>query len=73
MLFDLIINIIKNQNFIQPWAVFTFIFLIAWTGQFVGHKHEGKKPSFLTNMVFLLIGPAWILSFLFRKMGISER
>lgn len=36
------------------------VFVIAWIGQFVGHKIEGAKPSFLTDIQFLLVGPAWV-------------
>lgn len=36
------------------------VFVIAWIGQFVGHKLEGKKPSFFEDLQFLLIGPAWV-------------
>lgn len=36
------------------------IFVIAWIGQFIGHKLEGKKPSFFKDLQFLLIGPLWI-------------
>jgi len=36
------------------------LFVVAWIGQFVGHKIEGKKPSFLKDLQFLLIGPAWV-------------
>ena len=37
------------------------IFVIAWIGQFYGHKIEGKKPSFLKDVQFLLIGPIWVI------------
>lgn len=37
------------------------IFIAAWVGQFIGHKIEGKKPSFFQDVFFLLIGPLWIL------------
>ena len=47
------------------------IFVVAWIGQFIGHKIEGKKPSFLQDMQFLLIGPAWLMHFIFKKMGIG--
>jgi len=67
----LAIDRILNQNVFPAWAVFTVIFVAAWIGQFMGHKHEGKKPSFLTDLVFLLIGPAWILGFIYRKLGIK--
>ena len=46
------------------------IFLLAWIAQFVGHKIEGKKPSFLEDIQFLLIGPLWLLGFIYRKFGI---
>ena len=45
------------------------VFVLAWIAQFVGHKLEGKKPSFLTDLVYLLIGPAWVLAKLYRKLG----
>ena len=47
------------------------IFIIAWFLQFICHKIEGKKPSFLKDIQFLLIGPAWLLSFIFKKLQIS--
>lgn len=37
------------------------IFVLAWIGQFIGHKIEGKKPSFLKDLQFLLIGPIWVI------------
>lgn len=45
------------------------VFVLAWIAQFVGHKIEGKKPSFLTDLTYLLIGPAWVLAKLYRRMG----
>jgi uncharacterized membrane protein YGL010W len=47
------------------------VFVVAWIGQFVGHKLEGRKPSFLTDVTYLLIGPAWVLAKLFRRLGIA--
>lgn len=43
------------------------IFVIAWIGQFYGHKLEGKKPSFFKDLQFLLIGPAWVFEKLLKK------
>ncbi len=45
------------------------VFVVAWIGQFVGHKIEGRKPSFLTDLTYLLIGPIWVLNKLYRKLG----
>ena len=48
------------------------VFVVAWIAQFVGHSslYEGKKPSFFTDLRYLLIGPAWVLSKLYRKLGL---
>ena len=43
------------------------IFILAWIGQFYGHKLEGKKPSFFKDLQFLLIGPAWVFEKLLTK------
>lgn len=48
------------------------IFVIAWVGQFVGHGIEGKKPSFLKDIQFLLIGPAWLMNFIFRSVDLKK-
>ena len=41
------------------------VFAVAWIGQFYGHHIEGKKPSFINDLQFLLIGPAWVIQNLF--------
>ena len=46
------------------------VFVLAWIGQFIGHAVEGRKPKFLQDLQFLLIGPAWILRFVYRGVGI---
>jgi uncharacterized membrane protein YGL010W len=53
------------------WKICLVIFVLAWIGQFIGHKIEGQKPSFFKDVVFLLIGPAWLLHFLYKKLRIE--
>ena len=50
------------------------VFVVAWVGQFVGHKIEGKKPSFFKDLQFLLIGPIWVLASTNtpRKLGVTD-
>lgn len=48
------------------------VFILAWIGQFIGHKIEGRKPSFLQDISFLLIGPLWVNRFLLQKLGWKE-
>ena len=50
------------------WKICLIIFVLAWIGQFIGHKIEKKKPSFLKDILFLLIGPAWLLSKVYKKV-----
>jgi len=51
-------------------VIYIAVFVGAWIGQFIGHKIEGQKPSFFEDLQFLLIGPAWLLSFIYKKFGI---
>ena len=53
----------------EVWKICGVVFVTAWIGQFIGHKIEGKKPSFFKDVVFLLIGPAWLMSMVYRKIG----
>jgi len=57
--------------FISKFYLSLIIFVIAWFGQFYGHKIEGKKPSFFKDIQFLLIGPLWLLSKIYRQYDIS--
>ena len=46
------------------------IFVGAWILQFIGHKIEGKKPSFFEDIQYLWVGPLFVLSKLFGKLGV---
>lgn len=52
------------------WVISLGIFIIAWIIQFIGHKIEGKKPSFFKDVQFLMIGPAWLMHFIYKKIGV---
>jgi len=52
------------------WESCLAIFVVSWIGQFIGHKIEGKKPSFLDDLRFLLIGPIWLLHFVLNKLSL---
>jgi uncharacterized membrane protein YGL010W len=47
------------------------VFVAAWLGQFIGHHIEGKKPSFFDDLRFLLIGPLFVLSILYRRIRLA--
>ena len=68
--------------FLNRWIYFRFggesllwlgvgVFVVAWIGQFIGHQIEGKRPSFLTDLVYLLVGPLWTLGKLYRRLDIG--
>jgi len=48
------------------------VFVVAWIGQFIGHQFEGRRPSFLTDLSYLLIGPAWLMAKLLRALGFKQ-
>jgi uncharacterized membrane protein YGL010W len=64
------VRLIHESALAPLWLVSVIIFAVAWIGQFYGHKVEGKKPSFFKDVQFLLIGPAWLMHFVYRKLGI---
>ncbi len=69
----MLVVILALQSFGQMvlLSTVTSLFIVAWIFQFWGHQIEGKKPSFFKDVQFLLIGPLWVLAFLFRKAGIQ--
>ena len=58
---------------LKLWQFSLIVFIIAWIFQFIGHKIEGQKPSFIEDLQFLLIGPIWLLHFIFKKIGIPYK
>lgn len=51
------------------WKCALTVFVTAWVAQFIGHHLEGKRPSFLTDLVYLLVGPVWVLAKAYRRLG----
>lgn len=58
-------------NTTELLIIYIVAFVFAWIAQFIGHEIEGKKPKFIEDIQFLLIGPAWLLSFIYKKLNIS--
>ena len=52
-------------------VVSVVVFVAAWIGQFVGHAIEGSRPSFVEDVRSFLVGPAWLLGFVYRRLGIG--
>lgn len=70
MMFFSILCLIGNYYISKVFPLFYFsllIFVVAWIGQFYGHKIEGKKPSFFKDLQYLLIGPAWVINNVFKN------
>ncbi len=65
------VNLIVKADLLPLWSIMLIIFVLSWIAQFIGHNHEGKKPSFLKDIQFLMIGPAWTLSHLFDAFKIK--
>jgi uncharacterized membrane protein YGL010W len=69
-------GIVAGNNYLDHlgtpplWLISTVVFVVAWIFQFIGHGIEGKKPSFLKDLQFLLIGPLWLLHFIYKKLNI---
>jgi uncharacterized membrane protein YGL010W len=77
MLVAFVATVLLNRWIAQTWGTLGLlglgvaVFVVAWIGQFIGHKIEGKRPSFFTDMVYLLIGPIWTLRKLYTRVGLK--
>src|SRR2546421_5173307 len=50
------------------WPLFFFrwrwalaLFIAGWVFQLVGHAIEGNRPAFLSNPIYFLAGPWWLI------------
>ena len=71
LIMEYFISLCNLQFGTKSWIVYLVVFIITWILQFVGHKIEGKKPGFLKDLQFLLVGPIWLLGFILRKIGVK--
>lgn len=62
--------LIERTALAPVWKIGAELFVAAWIGQFIGHRIEGKRPSFFKDIAYLLIGPLWLLADLYRRLGI---
>ena len=63
-----LIDAMQTAGVLVPACV--LIFAVAWIFQFVGHYLEGKKPSFFEDLQYLLVGPLFVLSKAFERLGV---
>jgi uncharacterized membrane protein YGL010W len=63
-----IIAALNAKGILLPVCV--TVFVVAWVFQFIGHRIEGKKPSFFEDVQYLWVGPLFVLSRLFLKLGL---
>lgn len=61
----------RLSHLLPVGSICGIIFVLAWAGQFYGHKIEGKRPSFFKDVQFLLIGPAWLVSLVLDRMKVN--
>lgn len=64
------VNLLVWLN-ISVWKFCLTLFVVMWVLQFIGHKIEGKKPSFFEDLRFLLVGPAWWWVHWLKRLNIS--
>lgn len=69
MLFGL--YLLKLYFYEQMFSCLCVVFFVSWVFQFVGHLIEGVKPSFFKDIQFLLIGPLWTLSLIYKKLKLK--
>ncbi|SDN60838.1 Protein of unknown function [Paenibacillus sp. yr247] len=55
------------------WKFAVLLFVVGWILQFIGHAFEGKKPSFFSNPIYLLVGPIWFVKKMITGKGRSTK
>ena len=68
LMIDIMNNLYSTKTL---FSTYLLIFVLSWVLQFIGHKIEGKKPAFAKDLKFLLIGPAWMIAFIYKKNKIK--
>lgn len=63
--------LLDQQLAMGVWLISLVIFVVSWIFQFIGHKIEGKKPSFLKDLQFFLVGPMWVMVKFYNKLGVK--
>ncbi|HNR92311.1 MAG TPA: DUF962 domain-containing protein [Dokdonella sp.] len=48
------------------------VFVLAWIGRFIGQLIEGTRPPIRTDLIWLLIGPAWLVGTVMRRLGLAR-
>jgi uncharacterized membrane protein YGL010W len=57
----LIMLVLVNAMGEHRLVICVLVFMGAWVLQFIGHKLEGKKPSFFEDVQYLWVGPLFVL------------
>ncbi|MEJ2602970.1 MAG: DUF962 domain-containing protein [Gammaproteobacteria bacterium] len=52
------------------WQVSLAVLLAALVLQALGHLVESRRPRLLEDLQYLMIGPAWLMAGVFRRLGI---
>jgi len=63
-----VVDALDARGVLVPVSV--VVFVVAWIFQFIGHRIEGKKPSFFEDVQYLWVGPLFVLSKVFLRLGV---
>ena len=63
-----VVDALDARGVLVPVSV--LVFVVAWIFQFIGHRIEGKKPSFFEDVQYLWVGPLFVLSKGFLRLGV---
>jgi uncharacterized membrane protein YGL010W len=67
----LIMLVLVNAMGEHRLVICVLVFMGAWVLQFIGHKLEGKKPSFFEDVQYLWVGPLFVLRPLLLRFNLT--
>ena len=52
------------------WMSSAALLITAWMGLRVSHRSPGLRPSLIGDLQYVMLGPVWLVSALYRRLGI---
>lgn len=71
-LFVILIALLDRTVTAPTWTWALPLFALSWVALLIGHKIETRVPTVFQNPNLIIIGPAWLMRRLFRRLNLRD-
>ena len=64
--------VVSLPLFFWSWRWALALFVVGWVFQFLGHWIEGNSPAFMSNPLYLIVGPVWLVRRALAAIGLFK-